>query len=49
MVAYIICLMYFQYLALKEFPNEGFPEMLFCSFGLQHQSIMKLTQLLYKA
>ena len=34
---------------VKEFLDEGFPEVFFDSFGLQHQAVMKLTQLIYEA
>ena len=34
---------------MEEFLDERFPEVFFHSFGLQHQPIMQLTQLLYEA
>lgn len=34
---------------VEEFLDEGFKEMFFDSFGLQHQTIMQLTQLLHEA
>lgn len=38
-----------SYPLVEEFLDEGFPEMLLDSFGLQHQTIVQLTQLLYEA
>lgn len=34
---------------VEKFLDERFPEVFFDSFGLQHQAVMQLTQLLYEA
>lgn len=38
-----------HYPLVEEFLDEGFPEMFFDSFGLQHKAVMQLTQLLHEA
>ncbi len=38
-----------SYPLVEEFLDERFPEVFFDSFGLQHQAVMQLAQLLYEA